>query len=154
MGYTKQTWSTGDTITAAKMNHIEEGIDLSDYDLIIENTYYYGDNANMSPSDFVIVKGNILDLEEKIDNGEVVKGLCILHSDWSTKPSWANTRIITKYLPLTYFNGPYKHIVFGATFQVYGGGSNQTIFFATASFAYNEVDGTITAAGISTRSIA
>lgn len=27
MSYTKQTWQTGDTITAEKLNHIEDGID-------------------------------------------------------------------------------------------------------------------------------
>lgn len=26
MSYTKQTWATGDTITAAKLNHMEDGI--------------------------------------------------------------------------------------------------------------------------------
>ena len=26
MGYTKQTWAGGDTVTAAKLNHIEDGI--------------------------------------------------------------------------------------------------------------------------------
>ena len=27
MSYTKQTWETGDTITAEKLNHIEDGVD-------------------------------------------------------------------------------------------------------------------------------
>lgn len=27
MSYTKQTWQTGDTITAEKLNHIEDGVD-------------------------------------------------------------------------------------------------------------------------------
>lgn len=27
MAYTKQTWTTGDTVTASKMNHIEDGIE-------------------------------------------------------------------------------------------------------------------------------
>ena len=27
MSYTKQTWATGDTITAEKLNHIEDGIE-------------------------------------------------------------------------------------------------------------------------------
>lgn len=34
MSYTKQTWATGDTITAEKLNHMEDGIaSLSGYDL-------------------------------------------------------------------------------------------------------------------------
>ncbi|MBO5567367.1 MAG: hypothetical protein J6A79_00220 [Clostridia bacterium] len=41
MSYTKQTWQTGDTITAEKLNHIEDGVDdlsrqLSDNDLHLE----------------------------------------------------------------------------------------------------------------------
>lgn len=30
MSYEKQTWTTGDTITAEKLNHIEEGIESAD----------------------------------------------------------------------------------------------------------------------------
>lgn len=39
--YTKQTWASGDTITAAKLNHIEDGIEnaggerFADYDFVI-----------------------------------------------------------------------------------------------------------------------
>lgn len=38
MAYTKQTWATGDTITAAKLNHIEDGIEDaggSGFDLVV-----------------------------------------------------------------------------------------------------------------------
>ena len=41
MAYTKQTWASGDTITAAKLNHIEDGIEeaggerFADYDFVI-----------------------------------------------------------------------------------------------------------------------
>ena len=35
MSYTKQTWQTGDIITAEKLNHIEDGIEgLNGYDII------------------------------------------------------------------------------------------------------------------------
>lgn len=30
MSYTKQTWATGDTVTAEKLNHIEDGIAAAD----------------------------------------------------------------------------------------------------------------------------
>ena len=39
MSYTKQTWATGDTVTADKLNHMEDGIDSAggaSYDLVIE----------------------------------------------------------------------------------------------------------------------
>ena len=38
MAYTKQTWATGDTITAAKLNHMEDGIEVAGgggYDLVV-----------------------------------------------------------------------------------------------------------------------
>ena len=39
MAYSKQTWQTGDTITAAKLNHMEDGIAAtSNYDLVITMT--------------------------------------------------------------------------------------------------------------------
>ena len=30
MAYSKQTWATGDVVTAAKMNHIEDGIEAAE----------------------------------------------------------------------------------------------------------------------------
>lgn len=40
MSYTKQTWQTGDKITADKLNHMEDGIDKlnNDYDIIFHVT--------------------------------------------------------------------------------------------------------------------
>ena len=38
MSYTKQTWTNGDTITAAKLNHIEDGIASSSNVVIFETT--------------------------------------------------------------------------------------------------------------------
>lgn len=36
MAYIKQTWNTGDTITAEKLNHMEDGIaSLSGYDFVL-----------------------------------------------------------------------------------------------------------------------
>ena len=40
MAYEKQTWVTGDTITAEKLNHMEDGIaKISNYDLILHSEY-------------------------------------------------------------------------------------------------------------------
>ena len=36
MSYSKQTWVTGDIVTAEKLNHMEDGIANSDYDIIIK----------------------------------------------------------------------------------------------------------------------
>lgn len=38
MAYTKQTWATGDTITAAKLNHMEDGIAAAGRIMFINST--------------------------------------------------------------------------------------------------------------------
>ena len=59
MAYEKQTWQTGDTITAEKLNHIEDGIEDN------QNNYYVEEIKT------VIYDGNIT-LEEWIDdNGKI-----------------------------------------------------------------------------------
>lgn len=57
MSYTKQTWQTGDTITAEKLNHIEDGVDdvsrhLSDLEDSISDAY--DDTASYAVGDFCI----------------------------------------------------------------------------------------------------
>ena len=42
MSYTKQTWQTGEVITADKLNHIEDGVENNNNDIIV--TYYYEDD--------------------------------------------------------------------------------------------------------------
>ncbi len=117
MSYTKQTWVTGDTITADKLNHIEDGIEdssssLSSYDLVITT-----DNAaieSLAANSLHIVKGDILDLEDKIDQGIPVSALLIYSGDWSSTPPTANTRALKIYMPMVQFHGPYHSISFSA----------------------------------------
>ena len=42
MSYEKQTWQNGDVITAAKLNHIENGIDAVDNDVSTLNSKVNG----------------------------------------------------------------------------------------------------------------
>lgn len=72
MSYTKNTWVTGDTITATKLNNMENGIeaaagDFSGFDLVI--WYDYG---TWTPT---LVKGNYASLRQKIVEGSPVAGL-------------------------------------------------------------------------------
>lgn len=46
MSYTKQTWQTGDTITAEKLNHIEDGVDNVNRHLNDLDSDMYGENIN------------------------------------------------------------------------------------------------------------
>ena len=58
MSYDKQTWATGDTITANKLNHMEDGIAAgggASYDLIIESDDN-GDTATGLPFDELFTK--------------------------------------------------------------------------------------------------
>ena len=107
MSYTPTTWTTGDTITATAMNKIENGIANagSDYDLVI-----LYDRSTLSAS---IVSGDILDCEDKLDNGEIVKAICVFKNDWSYIPSSANTNSNRWFLPLTQFEAPYRNLHFG-----------------------------------------
>lgn len=70
MSYTPNTWATGDTITAAKLNNIENGIANGGWDAIIRLTH--ADNSgpdsygNLTPS---IIEGTFADLTAKIQSG-------------------------------------------------------------------------------------
>ena len=72
MAYEKQTWETGDTITAAKLNHMEDGIASTDaYDLVLVETV---DSLSESRT----LEGHGLSFAEilaKIENGESVSML-------------------------------------------------------------------------------
>lgn len=72
MSYTPTNWSTGDTITATAMNHIENGIANAggiNWDAIIRLTHADDSgpdaSANITPS---IVSGTFADLSAKIAN--------------------------------------------------------------------------------------
>lgn len=72
MSYTPNTWATGDTITAAKLNNIEDGIANAGggWDAIIRLTHAensgYDDDENITPS---IVDGTYADLVAKMQDG-------------------------------------------------------------------------------------
>lgn len=72
MSYTPNTWATGDTITAAKLNNIENGIANAGvgWDAIIRLTHAdnsgLDDYTNLTPS---IIEGTFADLNAKIQSG-------------------------------------------------------------------------------------
>ena len=71
MSYEKQTWQTGDTITAQKLNHMEGGIAQGggiSCDLVITTTYSEDDDSyTVSASGL-----SLEDIAEKVRNGEDV----------------------------------------------------------------------------------
>lgn len=74
MAYTKQTWTTGDTVTASKLNHMEDGIAEggggASWDAVIRLVHAANSNQD-SPSSLTpsIASGTFADLYEKYDNG-------------------------------------------------------------------------------------
>jgi len=159
MAYSKTTWSTGDTITAAKMNKIEQGVydahngsgssggittetdptvpswakqsakpsysfseinntpttlegygitDAVSYDIIIACNHVISSSSAKNVNYWSIIKGNISDLETKLEANLPITGLAILWTEaWSMDPP----NDARYYLPLTYMHGPY-HLLF------------------------------------------
>ena len=115
MSYTPTTWATGDTITATKLNKIENGIaSAGGYDLVIVADATSHTFGSLIVSDFSVVEGDILDVEEKIDDGEPVNAILVIKGAWSFKPSTANTQYMGTYLPLTKWEAPYCLLYFAS----------------------------------------
>jgi len=92
MAYSKTTWSTGDTITAAKMNKIEQGVydahngsgsgsgsseQYADYDAVVS---IYQPNASADPT-IDIIKGNYSIITAKLNSGTTAPAILILYKD-------------------------------------------------------------------------
>lgn len=85
MSYEKHTWTDGETITAAKLNNVEDGIEEAaasggGYDFEMKLTLpdwvdldYAAEEATLS--DFTILKGSVTDMEQKIASGEPIKAI-------------------------------------------------------------------------------
>lgn len=114
MSYTPTTWANGDTITAEKLNKIEQGISTAtsgfEYDLIIETITA---STGFVPSNLAVTKGNILACEQKVANGEAVHALLVLKEVYS----WTvgNINKCSKMFQLSEWFGPYCYIMFGKT---------------------------------------
>ena len=135
MSYTPTTWNTGDTITASAMNKIENGIvGAGGHDLVIAI------NKRVNSETCTIVSGNILDCEDKMDNGEEVNAVCIINGSWSYQPSTANTQNTGTYLPLVLFEAPYTLLRFATIYQT----ASTTLYCVYANIIYDPDTGEIT----------
>lgn len=112
MSYTPTTWTTGDTITATKLNKIENGIaSASPYDAVIRLTHSNDSGAdtpaNLTPS---IVEGTYAQLSAILQNEEVPNirveyyhpwGVCGLLTAWIVYVSANNFHmVISGYYPM------------------------------------------------------
>ena len=96
MSYTPHEWQNDELITAAKLNHIEEGIaeggsggDYDSYDFVFEKI---GDSSPLS-----IIKGDHNSICSKLQNQEPVMGLYVFSSNVGPYND-----VITAKVPLTY----------------------------------------------------
>lgn len=68
MSYTKHTWQSGDVITAEKLNHIEDGVDLG-VSLSTEIAIF---TITVSGSTFTITDGTFADIVDAYNNRKLV----------------------------------------------------------------------------------
>lgn len=75
MSYTKQTWATGDTITAAKLNHMEDGIaGAGPFDLVVTCNKLVPDTSTVFTK---VSGGTAAELWNKAANGEPFTALFV-----------------------------------------------------------------------------
>lgn len=60
MSYEKNTWQTGDVVTAEKLNRMEEGIDAASYNPVIENAKSTGGIGWTESGEQVLFDGDLL----------------------------------------------------------------------------------------------
>ena len=104
------------------------------YDLVIE-----GRNWDDELSNFTVI-GDLLNCESIIDDGGTINAVCVIHEDWSYKPSAANSNKKITVLPLVLWNCPYTTIKFGS---ISADGTYHMPAFNTAEFEYDPSDGSI-----------
>lgn len=93
MAYTKQTWATGDTVTASKLNHMEDGIaDAGGYDLVIsvEDTDY----NSATPT---VVSGTWADCMAKVEAGQPITARVYFLSTYEGGATFADGIIYRLY---------------------------------------------------------
>ena len=60
MAYVKQTWQTGDTVTSAKLNHMEDGIAAADGAALVVGSTTEGDTVTLDKTWQEIFEGNYI----------------------------------------------------------------------------------------------
>ena len=99
MAYTKQTWATGDTITAAKLNHMEDGIEgaSSVYDAVVLLTHAANsgndDTTNLTPS---IVSGTYAACAAKLEAG-IAPNILVRYYHELYGHRWAMSNVVFIY---------------------------------------------------------
>lgn len=112
MSYEPTTWLNGDTITAQKLNKMEQGISAAGegYDLVIASVVGVS-TGQQNVNNWHVVSGSYEACEAKQEAGEPVNALAIVwEQQWSTDPP----NDLKYYLPLVHYHAPYGLMRFGA----------------------------------------
>ena len=143
MSYEQHEWTNGETITAAKMNNIEEGIVEAaqsggggGYDLVLTVPY-----VNLDPEAVEVVSGNVLECEQKVANGEAVNAILIITDEWSFIPSGMNSSKSEYIARLSCWSCGYGYMTFSANIGF--GANSSSIRVEIFNVAYDPDDGSI-----------
>lgn len=113
MAYEKNTWASGDVVTSAKLNHMENGIEAasSPYDLVIVAATEGIDTiADIPSSAYHITHGSIEACEQKIANMEPVNVFLGWYESYSSE---LPNIVYPCKIPLNDFSVAYRYIDFG-----------------------------------------
>lgn len=108
MSYTKTNWQTGDVVSAEKLNHAENGIELgctNGFDAVIKSVYDEASDENIS--EFIF--GSYDDLKTKIEN-KLCPNICVKYAGSSGAPQSYNNSYLYDYQ----FEGENVYIFFYA----------------------------------------
>ena len=111
MSYNKYTWTTGETITADKMNHIEDGIaegESSSVDLPFV-ARFRDNNAAITPIT------SYLDVQAALEQGRTILG--VLYSESATT-GWLSAKQERYGMPVYVFGFLKDSIIYGAGVSV------------------------------------
>lgn len=143
MAYVEHEWVNGETITAAKLNNIEEGITEAaqsggggGYDLVLTVPY-----MNLDPEAVEVVSGDVLECEQKVANGEAVNAILIVTGEWSFVPSSMNSSKEEYIARLSWWCCGYGFMTFSANRGF--GANNPSMRVEIFNVAYDPDDGSI-----------
>ena len=115
MSYEKQTWTNGETITAEKLNHIEDGVEKSIKLIVLSTTWKSSSSSNSTSFDVNITN-------EQLNN---IKELLISNTPIIFKVEYASPGQPENVKTSCYFNG-YQFYYDGSYYSLDASANNIT----------------------------
>ena len=126
MSYTQHTWTDDETISAAKLNNIEDGVaDAGGEDFVIH--YDWGTGT------YSAAKGTFAEIKTKLQDGECVSGR---YESYYTSGSWVNTK--TSSVIDVGYNGSGDYLVVDILQIDGGGGETISLIWNSSGIAFND----------------